>query len=98
MDNVRLFSLQHLAEAGDLLTAHQAHPAWVLRLFLVADDAYLAIGMEHWLAPLEGGADNLVAATQIHPTVCSRTWSCSPRPAPISVCGSVRGRVLKRWR
>lgn len=62
LDSVRLLGLERLDAAGDLPAAQAAHRAWVLGLFLAAEEAYFEMGVARWLAPLEAEAENLVAA------------------------------------
>ena len=62
LDSVRLFNLERLRETDDLAAAESDHRAWVLEVFLAAADAYLEMGVERWLAPLEGESENLMAA------------------------------------
>lgn len=64
LDSVRLFGLERLAEADDLLAAQADHRAWMLTRFVAAEDAYFEMGTERWLAPLEGEAENLIAAME----------------------------------
>lgn len=64
LDSVRLFGLERLADAHDLAAAEAAHRAWVHGLFLAAADAYLQMGVERWLQPLEDEADNLISAME----------------------------------
>ena len=64
LDSVRLLGLERLAAANDLHHAHADHRAWALALFLDAEHAYLEMGVERWLTPLEGETDNLMAAVE----------------------------------
>ena len=62
LDSVRLFGLERLTQAGDLAAARADHRAWMLGQFLASEEAYLAMGIERWLIPLEPEAQNLAAA------------------------------------
>ena len=64
LDSVRLFGLELLAQDHDLAAAHADHRAWVLKRFLAAEDAYLAMGVDAWLTPLEPDSQNLIAAME----------------------------------
>lgn len=64
LDSVRLFGLEQLAQDHDLAAAQADHRAWVLKRFLAAEDAYLAMGVDAWLTPLEPDSQNLIAAME----------------------------------
>lgn len=64
LDSVRLFGLERLTQSGELEGAHANHRAWALALFVSAEQAYLEMGVERWLTPLEGEIENLMAAVE----------------------------------
>ncbi len=64
LDSVRLYGLERLTQSGDLAAAQADHRSWMLHQFLAAEEAYLAMGIERWLLPLEAEGQNLVAAME----------------------------------